>query len=81
MRLRGEALAAFKQRAQDMQSRGLSLTRIAQLLHTSRWTVKYHLDPDYRMLKRAKMRKYAEVQGRIRALQAERGWEPTILIP
>lgn len=52
---------------------GYKLTAIADYFNRHHSVVVYATNPDRSMIKRAKMRKRAEVNRRIKALQAERG--------
>jgi hypothetical protein len=50
---------------QELRSRGLSYPRIGSLTGLNHATVYYHLNPDFAMIKRAKMRKrYETVRGK-----------------
>lgn len=71
MRLKKAQLLEFRQKISGMKERGLSIRRIAQLTKRDHSTIRYHLNADFAMIKRAKMRKRHEVEKRIKALQEE----------
>lgn len=71
MRLKKSQLLEFRQKIVGMKERGLSIRRIAQLIKRDHSTIRYHLNSDFAMIKRARMRKRYEVEKRIKALQEE----------
>lgn len=71
-KLCGAELAAFKEKIRAMRDRGITLHRIAQMTSKHHSTILYHLNDDFSMLKRAKMRKRFEIAKRIKDMQARR---------
>ncbi len=58
MRLTGSRLIEFRQQAQTLRDQGYSYPAIGYLLGKHHSVIMYHLKPDMRMIKRARMRHY-----------------------